>query len=336
MPDTAQDRDLAAAAIKAIDDRDYGHPAIHPIPLASLVGEVLPRLASSYDGIIPAGKLNDAVREVVTTANVRDQGIDELKTLLRAYRLIRAEADNFRIVTSSDVPRPWLGLDALAAAQLNQRQRFQYFAHLHMLAFPELLDVIDLFSPPGRSDREAEQAVRDRFSFTRKINANIAAYLVSVARQFGLVAVKERTYRNVWAPPAVLAALVVRSYLELTSFNADRGVDTADLLRQCAAVVPGSFFQRHPADTDWYRMLGAPPETFVREVGGAQLRIKLEGLIWFANAGLLAPLHCAYVLRGRRAKECFGRIRKRLSDRINGFSPVPVNADAVLTDLADM
>jgi len=278
MADSSFDRELAQAAIDAIDERNYGHPAVHPIPLIRLLTDVLPPLAAEHRGIIPAGKFDEAVRKVATEASLKDQGADELRTILRAYRLVRPEQESYRVLSTTDVHTPWLAFDELSAEHLSQRERFRRLAHLHMLAYPELLELIELLAPPGRRKGELERALRDRFAFTRKINTTIAAFLIDVARSFELASAQTdlMPMRNVWAPPTVLTALVVRRYLELTNFAPDRGIETADLLRQCAAVVPGVFFQRHPADSQWYQSLRAPTGTFLREVGGAQLRIRSD------------------------------------------------------------
>jgi hypothetical protein len=107
------------------------------------------------------------------------------------------------------------------------------------------------------------------------------------------------------------------------------------LLRQCSAVIPGNFFQRHPADSQWYQGLRPPPELFLREVGGAQFRIRGDGLLWFARTGLLAPFHCAYVLRERRAKESYARVKKRILERVQSFTPLPANAAEITDELGD-
>jgi hypothetical protein len=335
MPETAFDRDLAQAAINVIEQRDYGHPAIHPMPIARLVAEILPPLAAEHRGMIPGDHFNEAIRKAANDAQLGDKSPDDLKTILRAYRLVRPEQDSYRILGISDVESPWLGFEEVADERLSLRERFRRFAHLHMLAYPELLEAIVLLAPPGRREGDIERALRDRFAFTRKINATIAAYLIDVARSFELASTQGKKLRNVWAPPTVLAALVVRRYLELTDFALDRGIETADLLRQCAAVIPGMFFRQHPAETQWYRALRAPVDICLREVGGAQLRIRLDGLLWLARAGLLAPLQCARVLRERRAKDSLTRLRQRLLDRVRSFLPSPVNANEIETELSD-
>lgn len=336
MPDTSLDRELAQSAIEALETREYGHPSVHSIACLKLLAEALPPIAEQFNGLIPAEPFDSALRTIANEASLRDKGADELKTLLRAYRLVRQENDSYRILNSTDNAAPWLGFDLLSAKNLNNHQRIQHLAHLHMLAYPELLEVIELLSPPGRSKADVERTLKDKFGFTRKINANIAAYLVTVANEFSMASIHgEHLIRNTWSPPSVLGALVVKNYLALTGYVVDRGVDTDDLLRQCAAVVPGSFFQRHPVDTEWYRSLGAPSDACVSAVGGTQLRIRLEGIIWFARAGLVAPISCAYVLKERRAKESLGRLRVRLMDRVKSFTPVPVNTDEINADLAD-
>jgi hypothetical protein len=335
MADTSFDRELAQAAIDAIDERNYGHPAVHPMPLVRLLTDVLPPLATEHRGIIPTEKFDQAVRKVAAEASLKDQGPDELRTILRAYRLVRPEQESYRVLNMKDVQAPWLGFDELSSDHLSQRERFRRLAHLHMLAYPELLELIELLAPPGRRKGDLERAVRDRFAFTRKINANIAAFLIDVARSFELASAQAELMRNVWAPPTVLAALVVRRYLELTVFALDRGIETTDLLRQCSAVVPGPFFQRHPADSQWYQGLRAPVGTLLREVGGAQLRIRSDGVLWFARAGLLAPVHSAYVLRERRAKDSYARLTKRIMERVRSFSPQPANANEIAEELGD-
>lgn len=333
MSETSLDRELAQAAINIFEDRSYGHPAIYPVPFSQLVAEALPPLVAQHDGMIPKDQFDAVIHQVAANASLKERGPDDLKTLLRAYRLAHSEQDFYRIPKRDALSEPWISFDELASSQLNPRQRFQRFAHLHMLAYPELLEAIELFAPPGRSESDAERTLHDRFAYTRKINDNIAAYLVSVCRNFDLVAGQDSALRNAWAPPSVLMALTIRRYLELSGYALDRGIETADLLRQCAAIIPGPFFQHHPANADWYRSLRAPAEAILREVGGAQIRLRIEGLIWFTRAGLVEPLQCARVLRERRAKESLSLLRTRILERIKGFSPQPVNAGDIRDEL---
>ncbi len=253
-------------------------------------------------------------------------------------RLVRSEEESYRVLNIADAHAPWLGFDELSSNHLSQRERFRKFAHLHMLAYPELLEVVELLAPPGRRKVDLDRALRDRFAFTRKINPNIAAFLIDVARSYELASTQteQMLMRNVWAPSTVLASLVVRRYLELTDFAFDHGIETADLLRRCSMVVPGVFFQRHPVDSQWYQDLRAPAGTFLREVGGAQLRIRSDGLLWLTRAGLLAPSHCAHVLRERRAKDSYSRLTKRILERVRSFSPLPANANEIAEELGDL
>src|SRR5262249_55899443 len=113
MADTTFDRDLAQAAIEGIDERNYGHPAVHPIPLARFVTDVLPALAVEHRGFVPNDKFEQAIRQVANEASLKEQGSDELKTLLRAYRIVRPEQESYQILNTADVEAPWLGLDEL-------------------------------------------------------------------------------------------------------------------------------------------------------------------------------------------------------------------------------
>jgi hypothetical protein len=334
MTKSSFDNDLAQAAIDVIDERAYNHPAVHAAPFARLVSELLPPIAAEHHGQIPKDVLDDVCRSAAEYAKLGDKGSSgELKKLLQNYRLVIVEQDTCRILNRADVPAPWLGFDSVAAPHLHQVERFRRIAHLHMLAYPELLEAVELLAPPGRTEGAVESALRDRFAFTRKINGVIANYLLAVMQTFDMTSESNNVLRNAWAPPSVLAALVVRRYLELTEFSIDRGVDTADLLRQCAAIVPGRFFQRHPVDMEWYQALRAPPDVCTSEVGGAQLRIRADGILWFARAGLLSPVHCAILLRKRRAKDALARVRTRILDRVRSFNPLPINVSEIEAEL---
>jgi hypothetical protein len=332
MPDTAADRKLASAVIQALEQREYGHPALHVRAVEILLGEKLSQvLEARGDALSVADFASLAEEAAVAAHNKADAPGEIVRTLVDGYRLFVREGEVLRPRRGGLVDAPWLGIEAV----LGPRRRGA-LAHLHILAFPEIVAVLEQFAPPGRQRTVVVDSLKDRFVYGRKVNSVVAGFLVRAAREYGMiesVGQGDEGYRTCWAPPPAAAAVVVRSYLMLTGHAVDVAHDTSDVATQASFVLPRSFLARHPADAPWLRELGAPPDVIRREVGGASLRIDLEGLSWFAGAGLVSPLDCARVLRVRRAKDSLGRLREHLLVRMARLTDPPVNAAEIEAEL---
>lgn len=333
MPDTSADRALAEATISALDQRSFGHPALHLRAIEILLDK-LGALANASSGTLEAKDFEAMVAELAAQAFNKSDAVSEImRTLVDAYHLFQRDNNRFKLLQGELVTAPWLGVDLSLTARQNSARRRMSLAHIHALAYPEIVDALEQFAAPGKRKTSAEDSLRDRFIFGRKVNSTIAGFLVSACMHFKMVEEVDPVLRARWAPPPVLAAIVIRRYLLLTSYRPDTAHETNDVLNQASFVLPRQLFERHPTDFGWLKALGSPQNVIRREVGGAMMRITMDGLTWFAGAGLISPVDCGRILRTRRAKDALGRVREALIRRMARLDQPPINANEIEADL---
>jgi hypothetical protein len=290
--------------------------------------------ANVSKGILEAKEFEAIVAKSAAEAFNKSDAVSEItRTVVDAYRLFQRDNDRFRMLQGESVSGPWLGLDSLLIAGQNPARRRMALAHIHALAYPEIVDALEQFAAPGKRKSAAEDSLRDRFIFGRKVNSTVAGFLVSACANFKMVEEVDAVLRARWAPPPVLAAIVIRRYLLLTSYRPDTAHETNDVLHQASFILPRQLFERHPADAGWLKALRSPPDVIRREVAGAMMRIAMDGLTWFASAGLISPVDCGRILRTRRAKDSLGKVREALIRRMARLDQPPINANEIETEL---
>lgn len=331
MPDTAADHKLADAALSALEERSYGHPALH-LRAIELLFEKLSKSQAIKTNVLPTNEFDQLISEAAEEAFNKGDAISEIsRTVVEAYRLFRREDGQIRL--SRGIDGPWLEVATLLAPDVSPPKRRIALAHLHTLAYPEIVDALEQFSPPGKRRGSAEDSLRDRFIFGRKVNSTICGYLITACVNFKMIEDSGELFRAKWAPPPALATIVIRRYLMLTGYRPDTAHDVEDVLTQASFALPRGLFGRHPADSPWLKALRPPPEIIGRELSGAIMRIGLEGLTWFAANGLISPLDCGKILRTRRAKESLSRLRTAIIRRFEKLDQPPINAGQIEAEL---
>jgi hypothetical protein len=321
MPDTAQDRTLAATVVSVMERQPTNHPPVHVSALEKLLETLRAEFVVEGAEALPLPRYEELRNQAVTAARHREAARTELDRIVfdDGYRLLTRGEE---IRPTRNVPPPWIpGFDVLRDGDQAPRLR-RTLAHLHALAFPEVSELLELFAYPGKP-ASIVQTRRDHFLFWRKMNQVSADYVAGELKEFGLVQRQtDDTLCAVWAPPSVLAGIVLRKYLILSEHRVGEAIETEDLLSQAAGVLPPRLFGRHPTNSAWLRELRAPTDVFQYEVGGSRVRLGMEGLCWFAEAGLVSPFDCGRVLRQRRAKESLARVREALIKRMAELHPV--------------
>jgi hypothetical protein len=333
MPDTAADRKLADAALSAMEERSYGHPAFH-LRAIELFFEKLAKSQLVKDHLLQTEEFDKLVCEAAKEAFNKSDAINEIsRTVIDAYRLFRREDGQMRL--AHGVAGPWLDVATLLAPGISTPQRRIALAHLHTLAYPEIVDAVEQFSLPGKRRGVAVDSLRDRFIFGRKVNSTICGYLITACVNFKMIEESGELIRAKWAPPPVLATIVVRRYLMLTGYRPDTAHDVEDVLNQASFALPRDLFGRHPAVSSWLKALRPPSEIIGRELSGAIMRISLDGLTWFAANGLISPLDCGKILRTRRAKDSLSRVRTAIIRRFENekLDQPPINSGQIEAEL---
>jgi hypothetical protein len=309
-----------------MEQQPTNHPAVHIGAVDKLL-ELL-KAESSLEKLeeLPWARYEELRDKAAAAAQAGVRAHDEVDRVMfeKGYRLLQHGGEKVRPTTNA--PPPWIsGLDVLRDGDPPSRRR-RLLAHLHGLAFPEVGELLELFAYPGKP-ASIVQTRRDNFVFWRKLNQVTADYVASELREFGLLQRQaDESFCAVRASPPILAGIVVRKYLVLADHRVDQAVDIGDLLSQAGGVLPPRLFDGHPADSAWLRALRAPGGVFLQEVGGSRVRLGLEGLCWFAEAGIASPLDCGKVLRQRRAKESLARVREALIKRMAELRPINMSA----------
>jgi hypothetical protein len=331
MADTSADHKLADATLSALDERSYGHPALH-LRAIELLFEKLSKSQLIKHQLLPASEFERLISESAEEAFNKGDATNEIsRTVIEAYRLFRREDNQIRCSQGSE--GPWLDVSTLLAPEITVPKRRVALAYLHTLAYPELADALEQFAPPGKRRGVAEGSLRDRFIFGRKVNSTICGYLITACVNFKMIEETGEVLRAKWAPPPALATMVVRRYLMLTAYRPDTAHDVEDVLTQASFVLPRELFGRHPADSYWLNALRAPSGIIGRELSGAMMRISLDGLTWFAASSLISPLDCGRILRARRAKDSLSRVRTAIIRRFEKLDQPPINAGQIEAEL---
>ena len=326
MPDTSQDRALANAVISTMERQPTSHPHVHLDAVEKLLDLLRVEFLLEKGPAIAWARYEELRNEACLAAHHLSDARGEVDRVIfgTGYCLLRRDEE--LVHQCDDVPPPWIScVDVLRVGEPPSRRR-RLLAHLHALAFPEVGELLELFAYPGKP-ASVVQTRRDHFVFWRKLNQVTSDYVAHELKEFGLLQRKaDDTLIAAWAPPPVLAGIVVRKYLVLADHHVDQAIDTEDLLSQAGAVLPLRLFDGHPGSSSWLKTLRPPGDIFQREVGGSRVRLGLEGLSWFARANIASPLDCGKVLRQRRAKESLGRVREALIKRMAEFRPVDMPA----------
>jgi hypothetical protein len=313
------DNSFAEVTIATLRRQPTSHPAVHVPAIEEVLFNLSQVLTTKENNALSSSEYKDLrVAAAIKAGQKSEKSFAEIdRILFEDYQILSRKDEVVSITT--DMPPP-----ALAGTTIlrENRSRWRYLlAHQHALAFPELVEIMELFAPPGKP-ASAAQSRRDHFIFWRKLNQVTVDYAVDELREFRVL---ERTPENtlcaVWAPPPILCILTVKHYLALTNFEVDVAIATDELLSQVSSTLPPRLFEAHPATSAWMRTLRAPPDTIIGEVGGSRIRLTTQGLHWLAAAGLVSPLDCGKVLRQRRARDALINLRDALIERMARLSP---------------
>jgi len=327
MPTSDSDQQLLDAIVSALEARGTSHPAVHIVAFEEVLDAVQTSIEQTGVQQITMATYEE-VRTVAAEKAGRSRAHGEIdRVLFDDYRLLRREGDSVSIVDRRDTAR-YTGTMILAEERVRWRRML---AHQHVLAFPEVLEVLELFAPPGKPASVA-QTLRDRFVYFRKFNQVTVDYSVDELDTYGLLQKRsDGSLCSAWGPPAALAGLLLKHYLLLTDFRVEVAIEWTDLVTQVSNVLPPRLFERQPVGSNWLQALNAPPDLFMSEIGGSRTRLTTEGLRWFAGQGLVAPVDCGKVLRQKKAKAALLQLRDALRDRVQKLNAA--NADAVASAL---
>jgi hypothetical protein len=323
MAESNADRALADALVGALESRTYGIPTLYYDAIEQIFAAVL-KQHGQLPQIIPDEELR------TLAANAVDQTLHGDKAPSDLFGQLK----NVFHLFQPDSGAPWLSSTMINADANVPGRRRQALAHQYVLAFPESLAVLEQFAAPGRIKAEARATLVGRFVGFRKLNSMNVDLLIDALKDFKLLEQGTDHIVTRSAPAPAILALMVKRYLQLTGYKIDVGYETADLISQVTTVLPKSVVGGHPTDSVWIEKLRPVVPIFHKEVGGAQVRIKMEGLIWCAQAGLLTPVDGGQVLRLRRARESLVRIREALVKRFADAKSSPDDANDILSGLS--
>jgi hypothetical protein len=315
-----EDNQLAEAAVKMLRSQPTHHPAVH-IPA---IEEVLFLTKNALGGDKNNSLSFSQYKEIRTAAAMKagqksEKAFREIdRVIFKDYQLLQQVDEIVSVRTEVKPPN----LPGNTLFQEDRPRWRRLLAHQHVLAFPEMGEILELFAPPGKP-ANAAQSRRGYFVFWRKLNQVTVDYAVDELCDLGML---NRTPQNtlcaVWAPPPTLCTICIRYYLALTEHQVDVPVETEELLSQVTSILPPRLFENHPAASSWARILRIPAEAILAEVGGSRVRLTMQGLRWFADVGLVSPLDCGKVLRRRRAVDPLINLRDALVERMANLAPI--------------
>jgi hypothetical protein len=291
---------LAEAVGYALQVRSYGHPAIHAPVIRRLAEALRIRFADNPGGTIDRDTYEKLRGDAVGAAfHSEDAGREVDRVLIgNAYTLLLPAGDSgaLRLSTRADLAQTALlpGSDVVMG---NETDIMRRLAHLHAVAFPEILPMLKVFTPPG-ARVAALDAFVDNFVFCRKINSVLRSYIRTELEEFGIIRGRDDDRRVlVWAPVPAIAFWLIEKYLDLSGGRVDFPVGVVDLRRQFGFVLPDRLFDLRA----FRQQLGLPDGLLREEVGGSRLRLTAEGLIWFARRGLVDPITAMRALKAATA-----------------------------------
>jgi hypothetical protein len=313
------DNQLAEAAVTTLQRQPTSHPAVHIPAIEEVLFAYKEAVAGDKNNSLPISEYNEIRSVAAARAGQKtDKSLGEIdRVLFNDYQLLRKDGQAVSVTTEVLAPRL---TGSLVLREDRSRWR-RLLAHQHVIAFPEVVELLELFAPPGKPASDA-QIRQNNFIYWRKLNQVTVDYAVNELRDFGMLKPTEQgTFCADWAPPPALCMLIIKYYLALTGHLVDVAIETDELLSQVASVLPPRLLEHHPANSSWMRALRAPENAIVSEVGTSRMRITFEGLRWFAEVGLVSPLDCGKVLRQRRAKDALISLRDALIKRMTSLSP---------------
>ena len=328
MPTLEEDNQLVQTVISTLA-RMASHPHVHVAALEEVLNDVHQELTHTKLSQLSLDRYQQ-IRSSAAAKAGRGKAHAEIdRVLFEDYGLLRHDGDMVSVEAQRHGAR-YSGTAIVA----EDRQRWRpLLAHQHVLAFPETIEVLELFAPPGQLASVA-QSLQHHFVYFRKLNDVTVDYTVDELVNLKLLQKSVGNMRAVWGPPTMLAGLTVKHYLSLTEYRVDVAVEWEQLLSQVSNVLPPKLFERHPVGSSWLQRLNGPVDLFSSEVGGTRVRLGIQGLRWFAEQGLVAPIDCGKVLRQRRAKVALLQLRDAICERMTKVGAT--NAETIASVLSPL
>lgn len=315
--------DLIAACRKTINrfEKQKGHPHLYPAACHAFVlrlRERLPEGRGTVDGkvIEEVLALVDAGDDKIAGLHLRDAG-EVHKAIVDRYRILVRDGDAFRISTRDDLDsKAAFGGDEILQAA-TETLIVDRLAHNHFLVFPEALKVFEILNRRAVPQTAFDDIV-DNFHFARKINSVIADYIRTELVQYRVLRRKDSHIELHRVPTSALGYLVTEFLLLLSDHRVDIGIRASDLYEQ---LLP---FLRDPEATlrsRWQDDLRADIPLLSFEVGGTQVRMSAESLIWQTEQGMVDPRNVALVVKRNGTSQQLSLLRVDASRLVNANSP---------------
>jgi hypothetical protein len=321
---SAYGRPLAQAcwnAVSAIIEKPIPHPQTHLRTVLDLLRFLRRDCGTAVPESVPRAdfeRWRDEAARAWTRAKPAE--LDRL-VIEEFYRLFVVEPlDRLAVTTRQDMDNDLFQCgrdvveapdDALVARRL---------AWNHVLIFPEILNVLQLF-PQSGARKSIVDARHDYFIFCRKLNQTVCDYLVTEAETLGLLEIAEGTaeaqYRIGQVPIPARGAIAVESYLQLSGHQLDVSLPRREVEEQLSFVLPGATI-----DLAWQQQLRPGGPVLRPEVGASRLRLTPEDFLWLVERRLVAPVDVGRVLVRQREGEEAAWLLKQFEPRLRALAPI--------------
>jgi hypothetical protein len=319
--------ELADACIDALKrtHEKAGHNTLYQNGLVRLIDAITDRLSQSPDASLSTKDYESIERSVIQgdleRLGVAVKDVDAISKGLR---------DRFPVLTLDPHSQRWRptrreemrwatmrGGDELLLTR-HVAARRAWLAHNYLCEFSEALPVLAMHAS-GNLTKNALQPLEGRWLMFRKLNSVRVTLIANELRDFDLTvpAAPDGYTANHLQPAPMLAYAVIKSYLQVSQYVVDKGV-SAELV---AMALRGSLREKTAASAlrnpeAWASQIGRESAVLDREAQGGQLRLKPDGLVWYARVGLVDPVDVGRVLRGLRADAAAKRLREAFADLV--------------------
>lgn len=317
--------DACIDALKRTQEK-AGHQPLHQKGLVRLIDAIADRLNQSPDASLSTDDYESIERSVVRgdseRLGVAVKHADEIpKTLRDRFPVLTLDADSQRWRPSRREEMRWVtmrgGEELLRTPHGTARRA--WLAHNYLCEFSEALPVLAMHAS-ARLTKSDLQALADRWLMFRKLNSVTVSFVANELRYFDLIgpAGTNGDTANERLPAPMLAHAVTRSYLQVSQYVVDKGVDAAAVAMALRGSLPAKTAEsalRNPMP--WAAQLGRESAVLDREAQGGQLRLKPEALVWYARVGLVDPADVGRVLRRLGAATAAKRLREAFAVHVN-------------------
>jgi hypothetical protein len=329
--------DLVAACRKTIArfEKQKGHPHLYPAASQALVLRLRERFPDgrgvldqpAFDEIVA---LVDAGDEKVAGLHLKDAGRAEVeKALIDRYRILLRDVDTLRVSTRAALEsKAAFGGDEILQAP-TEAAVIDRLAHNHFLVFPEAFKVFEILDRHGVPQSAFDDVV-DQFHFARKINSVIADYLRTELIQYRVLRRKDNDLELQRIPASGLSYLVTEFLLLLSDHRVDVGIRASDLFEQLSPFLRDPEASLH---SKWQDDLQPERPLINFEVGGTQVRLSSESLVWQTEQGLVDPKTVGMVVRRNGSEQQLSALRADVTRIVNANSPR--NAKEVLAGFSN-